>query len=251
MNSRSKSTLPVIGIAAWRQDVEVWGSRMNIFQIDEAYVDRIHAAEAIPMMLPHVRPGTEENVVSKIDALLLTGGDDIDPACYGDSDKGTCRNVDPDADRREIALLNAAVERGIPVLGTCRGMQLINVAFGGTLNQKITQEGRADHGPRPTLLDDILALRHPVEIVPGSRLASILGCGTRLVNTTHHQGLARLAQGFKVVARAPDGTVEAIEAEDPGKYIIGVQWHPEKLPAMDNQELFDDLASAAKCCNTA
>lgn len=246
MEPQSKNALPVIGIAAWRQDVEVWGSRMNIFQIDEAYVDRIHAAEGIPMMLPHVRPGTEECVVAKIDALLLTGGDDIDPSCYEESDKGSCRNVDPGADQREIALLNAAVERGIPVLGTCRGMQLINVAFGGTLNQRITLEGRADHGPRPTLLDDILALRHPVEIVPGSRLASILGSETREVNTTHHQGVARLAQGFKVVARAPDGTVEGIETEDPEKYIIGVQWHPEKLPATDNQELFDDLVSAAK-----
>ena len=100
MDIRRKSRMPVIGIAAWRQNVEVWGSRMNIFQIDEAYVERIQHAGGIPVLLPHASAGMEMEVVANIDALMLTGGDDVDPALYGSEDEGSCRNIDIAADER-------------------------------------------------------------------------------------------------------------------------------------------------------
>ncbi len=234
---------PVIGIAAWRQTVEVWESKMTIFQIDQAYVKRLLAADGVPFLIPHVPAEMLIDVVKQIDALILTGGDDVDPRSYGETDQGECKHCDIEADKAEIALVKSCIEAKIPVLGACRGIQIINVAYGGTLDQEITREGTC-HGPRPTVLDDILALRHDVEISAGSRLADILGSSPRTVNTTHHQAIRALAPGFEVSARAPDGTIEAIEPTN-DDYVVGVQWHPEKLPPPDNQELFNDLVRAA------
>lgn len=234
---------PVIGIAAWRQTVEVWESRMTIFQIDQAYVQRVYAAGGIPFLVPHVPVDMLADLVQRIDGLVLTGGDDVDPRSYGETDQGECKHCDIEADRAEIALVKQCIDAGIPILGACRGIQIINVAYGGTLHQEMTVEGTC-HGPRPTVLDEILALRHSIEIEPGTRLAGILGASPRTVNTTHHQAIRDLADGFEVTARAPDNTIEAIEASN-GNYVIGVQWHPEKLPPPDCQELFDDLVRSA------
>lgn len=235
---------PVIGIAAWRQTVDVWQSRMTIFQIDQAYVQRVQAAGGIPLLVPHVPAAMLADTVTRIDGLILTGGDDVDPRSYGEADQGDCLHCDIEADQVEIALVKSCIEAGVPILGACRGIQIINVAHGGTLHQEITREGGC-HGPRPKILDEILALRHEIAIEPGSRLAGIFGTGPREVNTTHHQAIRDLAPGFDVTARAPDGTIEAIESTN-NAYVIGVQWHPEKLAPPDNQELFDDLVAAAR-----
>ena len=234
---------PVIGIAAWRQTVEVWQSKMTIFQIDQAYVQRVYAAGGIPFLVPHVPVNMLPDVVQRIDGLILTGGDDVDPRSYGETDQGDCMHCDFEADQAEIALVKQCIEANVPILGACRGIQIFNVAFGGTLHQEMTREGTC-HGPRPTILDEILALRHSIEIEPGTRLAGILGTSPRIVNTTHHQAIRDLANGFEVTARAPDNTIEAIEANN-GNYVIGVQWHPEKLLPPDCQELFDDLVHVA------
>lgn len=235
---------PIIGIAAWRQTVEVWDSRMTIFQIDQAYVERVRAADGVPFLVPHVETDMIEDVVHHLDALILTGGDDVDPTTYGEADEGHCLNSDIEADRAEIALVKACIDAEIPILGACRGIQIINVAYGGTLHQEIAQEGTC-HGPRPKVLDEILALRHPLEINSGTRLGDILGTASREVNTTHHQAIRDLAPGFTATAFAPDGTIEAIESTN-RSYVVGVQWHPEKLEAPDNQELFDDLVRVAR-----
>ena len=216
---------------------------MTIFQIDQAYVKRVLAANGIPYLLPHMPANILSDVVNQIDALILTGGDDVDPRSYGETDQGECKHCDIEADKAEIALVKSCIDAGIPVLGACRGIQIINVAYGGTLDQEITRAGTC-HGPRPTVLDEILALRHELDIEPASRLANILGPSPRIVNTTHHQAIRDLAPQFKVSALAPDGTIEAIEPVN-DDYVIGVQWHPEKLSPPDNQELFDDLVRAA------
>ena len=185
-----------------------------------------------------------DDVVHHLDALILTGGDDLDPRSYGEVDSGACVNSDIAADQAEIALVKSCLDANVPILGACRGIQIINVAHGGKLHQEICREG-TDHLPRPKVLDEILAMRHPLEIEPETRLAEILGPESREVNTTHHQAISELASGFRVSARAPDGTIEAIEGTEE-QYVLGVQWHPEKLQAPDNQELFDDLISAAR-----
>ncbi len=235
---------PLIGISAWRQTVDVWSTSVDIYQIDVSYVNRVTDAGGMPVLIPHTQPRETEDTIASIDALILCGGDDVDPASYGARDEGHSLMVCPEADRCEIGLAREAMSQGVPVLGICRGAQILNVAFGGTLHQEMLKPDSVCHGTRATVLSEVLAQRHPLEIEPGSRLASILGTACREVNTTHHQAIDRVANGFTVSARAPDGCIEAIEHER--DHVVGVQWHPEKLPAPDNQELFDELVQVAK-----
>lgn len=235
---------PVVAIAAWRQHIELLSSRMTIFQVDELYVSRVRLAGAAPVLLPHYDIDEVSQIVGMLDGLVLTGGDDVAPVSYGASDEGTSIGCSVVADRSEIALLRSAKDVGLPVLGICRGVQILNVAFGGTLSQEITMEGRAQHPPRPNTLDEILAHRHVIEVREGTRLAK-LGQSHRLVNSTHHQAIEVLAPGFRISAFAPDGTIEAIEAEDDSCF-WGVQWHPEKLSHPVDQDLFEDLVAAAE-----
>ncbi len=240
------SSKPVIGIASWRQTAEVWGSRMSIFQLDESYIDRVRIAGGLPVLLPHVDPEDVFATVDRIDALILTGGDDVDPSSYGAVDEGVSISNDAIADQHEIALLKAAVHHEIPVLGICRGAQIINIAYGGTLVQEITAEDNQSHPTRPKSLDEILAMRHSISLAPKSKLAGVLGTADRIVNTTHHQAISQVASGFRPVAWAPDGTIEAIESTD-DRHILAVQWHPEKLPPPRDQELFNShIAIAAR-----
>lgn len=241
---------PIIGIAAWRQNVNLLNFPMTIFQIDQEYIKRVRAAGGLPFLVPHVLSEQVYTAIEALDALILTGGDDVDPAYYGAEDEGVGVDVDPEADAREIELVRAAVECGLPVMGVCRGSQIINVAFGGKMTQEMTLNGLNDHPPRPKSLPEILDMRHDLHIERNTRLHGIFGSEHTTVNTTHHQANTDIAPGFRVSGRAPDGTVEAIEPTPDGKYadkyIMGVQWHPEKLPAPQHQELFDDLVRAAR-----
>jgi putative glutamine amidotransferase len=237
-------SLPIIGIAAWRQTVEVWEYAMSIFQADELYVQRVRAAGGLPVLLPHLQPNEISSIVTRLDGLILTGGDDIDPSTYGAEDEGVSLASDATADQHEIALLNETIENKVPVLAICRGAQILNVSRGGTLEQEMTGVGREHHPKRPDKLADILAQRHPVEIDTGSKLAAALHTSTTLTNSTHHQAISTAGEGLTITGRAPDGTVEAIETDDDA-FVVGVQWHPEKLPPPEHQGLFDALVCAA------
>lgn len=240
----ARPSRPTIGIVAWRQTIRLLDSPMTIFQVDHAYVERIRLAGGLPVLLPQILPEEAGDALQRIDGLLLTGGDDVAPETYGAVDEGLSLGMCKQADDCEIALVRAAADMGTPILGACRGAQIMNVAFGGTLYQDMLTEGTC-HGLRPTVLEDILALRHSIRIEADSRLAAILGCTDDDVNTTHHQAIRDIAPGFRVSARAPDGHVEAIESADE-RYLLAVQWHPEKLPAPQHQVLFDDLVRAAR-----
>lgn len=161
-----------------------------------------------------------DEAVSRIDALVLSGGEDIDPKHYGEKPHPKLGRVQSLRDDFDFRLLAAARRRGIPVLGICRGCQLINVAFGGTLVQDIPSEF-----PNSTLKHR--GGRHRVKIVPGSRFAKLLGKTEAEVNSNHHQSVKKTAPGFRVTAVADDGVVEAIESES--EPIFGVQFHPEGL----------------------
>jgi len=240
---------PIIGIAAWRQNVEILEFPMTIFQIDQEYVKRVRAAGGLPILIPHMLPDQIEGAVQILDGLVLTGGDDVHPNSYDGECEGVGIGMDLEADAREIELVQAAIKQNVPVLGICRGAQIINVAFGGKMSQEITLDGLSDHGPRPEKLAEILDLRHDISVDEDSRLCKILSKNERTVNTTHHQANTKIAPGFRASATATDGTIEAIEPEEFGpfadRYVIGVQWHPEKLPAPQHQSLFDDLVRAA------
>jgi putative glutamine amidotransferase len=185
------------------------------------YAEQVAAAGGIPVLLPPL-PGIAA-AVRRLDGLLLTGGGDIDPGRYGaQSDPHTSR-VSESRDAAELEALDAAVTAGIPVLGVCRGMQLVNVARGGTLCQHLHND--AGHTPSPGTFGS-----HPVRIAEGTRLAGILGTNGAGagVPTAHHQAIDRLGDGLVATAWAEDGVVEAVErAGADGPFFVAVQWHPE------------------------
>ena len=166
-----------------------------------------------------------EQTLDALDGLVLSGGGDLDPRSYRERNAGASKDVDAEADAWEIALVRAAEARGLPVLGICRGMQIMAVASGGRLDQDIAGcEGHPDM--RAMTADAVLGARHAVTLDPASTLGSIYGVPTRQVNTIHHQAVSD-AGALRVAARGAGGLVEALEA--PGGWAaVGVQWHPEK-----------------------
>lgn len=189
-----------------------------------------------------VRPGSEARVpdlLRSVSGWLFTGGDDIAPELYGQEPHPTLRTGDRDRDRLDLLLARAALAEGVPFLAICLGVQVVNVAAGGTLVQDIPSlvPGAVPHAK---------GARHTVAVEPGTRLASILGAGEAEVNSFHHQGVGRVGGGFRVAARAPDGVVEALEREGPS-FQVGVQWHPERpgCSAAASDGLFGAFVAAA------
>ncbi len=217
--------LPRIGITAWRRPLPTpLGERTDLFTLASEYVESVRSAGGLPLILPHSSP--PEAVLDIIDGLLMSGGGDIHPLTYGAEDQGTSHEVNAEADRWEIELVQAASARRMPVFGICRGMQIMAVAFGGRLQQEI-----ADSPGHPDMdglgANVILRSRHRVELAPGSTCATLYGAMSRSVNTIHHQAVVD-AGIFAVAARGDGGYIEAIEAGEAWP-ALGVQWHPEKM----------------------
>jgi len=182
-----------------------------------------------------------DDLLRSVDGLLLSGGVDIEPVRYGAVRAPEVEVVDPARDAFELALVRAAADLGIPVLGVCRGMQVINVAFGGTLIQHLPGADAADgHRERVRFAEVI----HDIDVVAGSRLAEVVGAGRIGVNTLHHQAVAEIGTGLVPVAwSCDDGIVEAIEGVGATR-MLGVQWHPELLAHLrGNPELFSWLVT--------
>lgn len=206
------------------------------------YIEAVWRAGGLPILIPNV-PEAVDLYADGLDGLLLSGGGDVHPRRYTDEPRHpSVYGVNPARDEVEIRLVHRALERNRPVLAICRGIQVLNVALGGTLIQDI-EAGVPGALPHSTP-DDNPGLQHPVSVEPQSRLAEILGSSELVVNTYHHQAVACLGAGLRVVARAPDGVIEAVEAEDHA-LVIGVQWHPELLPE-PHDRLFAALVKAAQ-----
>ncbi len=245
MSPHSNPTVgrPVIGITCMRRVIELMSSELDVYFLDQSYASRVRAAGGVPVLLPQLRVGEGSAAAASIDGLILSGGDDVHPQTYDAADEGVSLDTDLPTDLGEIELFREALARRVPVLGICRGVQIVNVALGGKLHQDMLGNS-ACHPPRAGVLKEVLAHRHGLEIAPEGDLARILGGAPRQVNSTHHQAIRELAPELRPVAWAPDGTVEAVESRGPG-YLVAVQWHPEKLPPPRDQELFDDLVRAA------
>jgi putative glutamine amidotransferase len=167
-------------------------------------------------------------VLEVLDGLVLSGGEDVDPVHYGQEPHPTVKdNIDPLRDAQELALFRLAQARGVPVLAICRGIQLVNVALGGTLWQDLPTD--SPEGLPHQQTDGRTARTHPVEISPGSRLARALGASRVEVNSFHHQSIRDLAPGLVVSARAPDGEIEGVESAEGAPWLLAVQWHPEEF----------------------
>jgi len=233
---------PVIGITAYVEPATwvVWDTEATV--LHQRYVDRVTEAGGIPVVLPPVA-GAADELLDRVDGVVLAGGADIDPARYeaeADPRTSAARTTRDDA---ELALFAAALRRGTPVLGICRGMQVMDVALGGTLRQHLPdQVGHDGHQPAPGEFG-----RHPVRVEPDSRLARALGRTEVEVHSYHHQSLDRVADRLVEVAWAPDGTVEAVEVAD-AAWAVGVLWHPEVDP---DPALFAGLVDAARAAEPA
>ncbi|HEY4419696.1 MAG TPA: gamma-glutamyl-gamma-aminobutyrate hydrolase family protein [Pseudonocardia sp.] len=214
------SNRPVVGLTTYGERVAygVWDH--DAVLLPRPYPDVVIAAGGLPVLLPpHVEAAA---AVDRVDALVLSGGPDIDPQRYGADRHPRTGDARAERDAAEIAMLQRALERGIPVLGVCRGLQMLNVALGGTLVQHLPDAvGHNGHNPTPGVFGTTT-----VELVPGGRVATAVGTAVA-VQCHHHQALDRLADGLVVTGRAGDGTVEAVEL-DGRPFAVGVQWHPEQ-----------------------
>ncbi len=199
------------------------GREKNHDRLNEAYAQAVWEAGGIPFLLP-ASPGSgrAESHLAFLDGLILSGGGDLDPIHYGQEPQPGLGSISPDRDSHELALARLSVDWAIPVLGICRGIQVLAVALGGTLHQTL-QTGLKHRQDAPEWYPT-----HEVKVTPGSKLRAILGESVLRVNSYHHQAVDRVPAGFSATALAHDGCVEGIEAAD-GPWAVGVQWHPELM----------------------
>lgn len=219
---------PLIGISCGTFHDRAWCPPS--FGHRKTYVDAIMNAGGAPLLIP---PVTDEPTLralyERLDGLLLAGGGDIDPELYGAEPHEKIGPVDPLRDGAELPMARWAVADGKPVLGICRGIQVINVALGGTLYQDLpSQIGDAVQHNLSYEREDWTHMAHAITIAPGSRLAGLIGVQTMTTNSLHHQAVRDIAPGLHAVAWAPDGVIEALEAST-DQFLIGVQCHPEAL----------------------
>ncbi len=215
--------------------------RYNVRQDHFTSIERVGGLPVLTGFL-----GSKENIqdlLSQVDGLLVTGGDDIEPGEYGEEKRDVCGETCPPRDKFERMLIEAALEMDKPLFFICRGTQMLNVVLGGTLHQDLKTDTGTDiaHLDIPNYDNE---KAHTVKMEAGSKIAGILGKTEFGVNTLHHQAVKDVAPGLKVAGRAPDGTVEALEV--PGKhYVVACQWHPEMmLDTEHNVKLFTDFVAA-------
>jgi putative glutamine amidotransferase len=224
---------PLIGITTYVEPAS-WGSwHMDAALVPYDYVRAVERAGGRALLVPPDAEGIEE-VLDALDGLIFSGGNDLTPEEYGAEADPATNGTNPARDRGELALLTAALQRDVPVLAICRGVEVLNVARGGDLVQHLPDV--VGHEEHRAVVGEFS--EHPVRVDASSRLGEVRG----VVKSHHHQGLGRIGEGLREVAWAEDGVVEAVE--DPGEpFVVGVLWHPE---AGDDQRLFEQLVEAAR-----
>ena len=215
--------------------------------LNRAYIKAVENAGGVPFLLPITEnPATIARCLDAVDGILLSGGVDVEPSCYGETPHPALGETDADRDAAEIALIRLALKRDKPVFAICRGLQILNVALGGTLYQDLPTEKPSEirHAqteqniPRPEAV-------HSIRIDPDSRLARVVGASTMQVNSLHHQALKDVADGLKVTAWAADNVIEAAEMPDK-RFVVALQCHPEELASWqpESQRLFAAFVAA-------
>lgn len=235
-SSEDRADPPLIGIEV---DLDATPRGRRFAKCYETYFDAVSAAGGAPVLVAPAPDAALARLVGALDGLVLPGGDDIDACEWGEVQRPCPRFVAVDERRLSAGkrLVTLALERGLPLLGVCYGAQLLNLVTAGTMLQDIADE-------RPGAMDHREG-SHELTVTPGSLLARLLGPGPVVVNTRHHQANRAPGRGLVVSALAPDGVVEAVEAADPARFVLGVQWHPEDQgPA--GAPLFAGLVAAAR-----
>ncbi|MCJ7726453.1 MAG: gamma-glutamyl-gamma-aminobutyrate hydrolase family protein [Acidimicrobiia bacterium] len=236
---------PLIGITAGHRDVRSPGGDERAHVLFAAYSRMVHAAGGLPVILTPTPAERVPGLLDRIDGLVMTGGGDVEPSLYGGTGHPAVYGVDPERDAFEVVLANESAARRMPMLAICRGMQVLNVARGGTLIEDIATN-------HPSALshmvegEDTYRGIHDVSVVAGSKTAEALGSALVRVNSVHHQSIRQLSADFRVTATTSDGLVEAYESVDASWPMWAVQWHPEWLPDDPaSRGLFAALIAAA------
>lgn len=213
------------------QDAEATAASRTQDRLNATYSRAIMAAGGVPVILPNIGEAVAEGLLECVDGLLLSGGLDIAPALFGEERLNETVEVDAPRDATELPLIRAAVERDLPVLAICRGIQSLNVALGGTLYQDIPAQipSEVAHSQK----EGRAVATHGIAVTPGSRLVEIVGEAMQ-VNSFHHQALRRVADALRVTATAPDGVVEAVEGMG-RRFVLGLQFHPEEMTGVSEQ----------------
>lgn len=228
---------PLIGITTASQYLT------GNFYLPGVYVNAVRSAGGLPILLPLGEPEEGAAILERIDGLIFSGGGDIDPSAYKGSPHLTIYNLNPERDRFEIALSKLALSTDIPVLGICRGLEVLVVATGGSLVTHLPDEfgDVVVHRAQQTLPSE-----HLVQIASESRLASFMGTTEATVVSWHHQAISTVPQGWRVAAHAPDGVIEALEHER-HPWAIALQWHPElSIKDSRQQRIFQAFIKAAQ-----
>ncbi|MDQ3673428.1 MAG: gamma-glutamyl-gamma-aminobutyrate hydrolase family protein [Gemmatimonadota bacterium] len=234
--SKARTVAVTAGI---RQDGDTSRVRLTA-----AYVTALENAGLVPLIIPPLSGERAASaVLDTVAGLVLSGGGDVDPARYGETPHPKLRSVNPGRDATETALIQEARDRGTPVFAICRGIQILNVALGGTLVQDISSQcdtslAHDDEGPRDSR-------SHEITIEPGSRIEAAMGTRQCTVNSFHHQSVKTVAPGMRITARSPDGVIEGLESVDDAWWVMAVQWHPEEMtesPEAWDRGLFNAFA---------
>lgn len=239
---------PLIGISTRLREVQSSAGTSPTHTLNRAYTLAVEQAGGVPMLLSSQDPAVAPVIIDRIDGLILSGGGDIDPATYdGDTSEETLYGIEPTRDAFEFALVREAAARKLPVLAICRGMQVVNVALGGSLHEDIQSdiEGSHDHFLSG---DDVYLTPISVNLAADCRLGRVLGTTDVAVNSIHHQSVRELAPGLTAVGWGDDGVIEAVEHSDPEWAFQAVQWHPEYLAEKGDlhaMALFADFIEAA------
>jgi putative glutamine amidotransferase len=219
---------PVIGITTGSRILPTVAGEARTHVLGAVYTNMVRHAGGVPVLLPPSDPAVIPSLLERLDGVILSGGGDVDPARYGGTHVPSVYGIDPERDEFELSLATHLAERRIPTGCICRGLQVMNVAMGGSLIEDIASES-------PDMLAHVLegdaafTPQHPIAIDPASSTARLLGEDEVKVNSLHHQAVRRLGAGLVITGRAPDGVVEALAPEDQSWPMWAVQWHPEWL----------------------
>lgn len=244
---------PIIGISCNYDFADVFQNANDIAAINpkwhyicENYTRSVEEAGGIPLLLPVYQ--SEEDLVSilnTVDGVLISGGNDIDPLLYGELDRGKCGRIIPERDRQDIAMAKyIAMQTSKPMLCICRGIQVLNVAMNGSLYQDLDSDG--SFNKHVTKNYPMNAVTHHVSIAQDSLLFQIMQKASLGVNSFHHQSIKAIGNGLRVTAKSEDGVIEAVEL-DGAEFVLGVQWHPEKMyDSEEQQKIFAAFVESAK-----
>ena len=246
MNKRQIA--PVIGITCSMEYDRKRRKYPTAYAFDflkRSYYEAVERSGGIPILLPNTTKGNNfSSLLSLLDGLLISGGNDVDPVFYGEKREAKNLNITPERDKFELSLVRKARNQRIPLMAICRGMQLLNVAFGGSIYQDFsTEKSFRDHTLEGST---IYKKRHAVIITKGSKLFDVIRRRKITVNTSHHQMVKKVGKGLVAIAWSEaDGVIEAIETKEEG-FLLGVQWHPELMKDKNSKMLFDWLVRSAR-----